>query len=317
MSSIPKKSQPVSVIIPTYNGLALLQKNLPAVLAAVSPDDEVWIVDDASTDQTVEWFQDQFAANKSSDLDSVTYAGQFKTGRNTTPVFLLQNKQNQRFAKTVNRGVDQANHQLLFVVNNDVSPHPDCLKMLRPHFADETVFGVGCLELEDRATAAAAGVTPKNIKLQPNKVAGGKNELFFKRGLFQHRRASDFSAGPTAWVSGGSGMFDRQKWQELKGFDPIFAPAYWEDIDLSRRAQLAGWKTLFEPKAKVDHNHESTNQDVFNQLELASISWRNADIFTRRHAVGTQLLEYWLWKPYWWWQRFRHRQQLKNGIMSS
>ena len=40
--------------------------------------------------------------------------------------------------------------------------------------------------------------------------------------------------------------------------EKLFAPFYWEDIDLSYRAQKRGYTVLWEPRARVDHIHEST-----------------------------------------------------------
>lgn len=51
----------VSVIIPTYNGLSLLQKHLPAVLDMLRAGDELLIVDDAGHDETLNWLMEQFA----------------------------------------------------------------------------------------------------------------------------------------------------------------------------------------------------------------------------------------------------------------
>jgi hypothetical protein len=130
--------------------------------------------------------------------------------------------------------------------------------------------------------------------------------LWFERGLFHHGRAREFSAGPTAWVSGGSGLFDRQKFLALGGFDERFTPAYWEDVDLSFRARQHGWYVGFEPKATVVHLHETTNKSAFGEARIQDMSWRNAFRFTWKNATWWQTIEHMCWLPYWWFQRARH-----------
>ncbi len=280
----------VSVVIPTYNGQTLLQKNLPSVLKALKNGDEVVIVDDSSSDLTLPWLDEQFKTRqqtyKIQGKKRKVRLGHFQIGKKKIRILVLQNSRNLRFARSVNRGVQAAKFSLIFLLNNDVVPHQDCLDHLLPYFADPAVFGVAPLEIEQ----AEGG------------MFGGKNVLEFKRGMYIHRRAQEFHSGSTAWVSGGSGLFDRTKWLQLGGFDPDFSPAYWEDIDLSFRARLKGWKVLFEEKAVVDHNHESTNLSVFGQQQIQRMSWKNAKLFTQKHVSGIRKFQYWLWKPYWWWK---------------
>lgn len=284
----------VSVVIPTYNGQQLLEKNLPAVLNCLHDGDEVVIVDDASTDQTLSWLKNQFATKSWTytihNKKYYTQVGAFTNTNKKIRILVVLNKRNLRFGRSCNRGVLLAKYNLIFLLNNDVSPHRDVLKHLLPYFNDKQVFAVGPLEIERHA----------------GNQKGGKNKIWFEKGLFVHSRADDYQSGETAWVSGGSGLFDKKKWLTLDGFDPSFAPAYWEDIDLSYRARKKGWKVVFEEKAIVDHNHESTNQDVFGNRQIATMSWKNADLFTKKHANFFQKIYYLLWKPYWWIKRLWH-----------
>jgi GT2 family glycosyltransferase len=257
----------VSVIIPNYNGQSLLKKNLPLVVKVMRAGDELIVVDDASTDASVEWLNKEFQTKAKISIK------------------IIQNEVNLRFAASVNKGVAAASSPHVFILNSDVIPHTGVIEQLLKHFENPQVFAVGCSEQEESGQK------------------GGKNQLFFRRGLFAHQRATEFSTGPTAWVSGGSGMFDRKKWLELGGFDVAFSPAYWEDVDLSMRARKRGWIILFDAEALVDHRHETTNSSVFGERKIAAMSWKNGLYFTRKHANWWQKVQYWLWKPYWWWRR--------------
>lgn len=278
---MPTSAPPVSAVIPTYNGRRLLERYLPAVFTCLRRGDELVIVEDTGPDDTVPWLITKFHLKSArSPLAGVdVYRGSFV--KKKIDVTLVYNQRNQRFGETSNRGVKIAKHQLIFLINSDVAPRKTALKYLLPYFADPNVFAVGPLEIEHGKKS-------------------GKNQMWFDRGMFIHSKASNFSAGPTAWVSGGSGLFSKKKWLTIGGFDRLFYPAYWEDIDLSFQARQRGWQVLFEPKAVVDHNHETTNQSVFGQRKMEQISWRNANKFVWKNGDFWQKMAHLLWKPYWW-----------------
>lgn len=294
--------KPVSVIIPTYNGKKILQKNLPSVIDALKKDDELVIVDDNSNDRTLHYLSRKFKLNFSAVGGDKYGSFELYTSflANKAQIKVIYNLDNLRFAATVNRGVAQVQSDYFFLVNNDVTIKTDTIDKLLANFSKQkNLFAVGCLETEPNL----------------NNIKGGKNKLSFNKGLFSHQRADDFSSGATAWASGGSAMFNRSRWLKLGGFDTDFYPAYWEDIDLSFRAKQRGWKVWFDQEAKVTHNHESTNQPVFGKDSLDKISWRNADRFTAKHTKGKQKLSFYLHKPYWVWQRFKQLMTVKSSLV--
>lgn len=276
-------SSPVSVIIPTHNGRHLLQQHLTSVENMMRSSDELIIVDDASTDDTLNWLKKRYTASQ---VGPTRFSGSFSKGSHSVKVLILALTQNGRFAKAVNTAVEHTASPTFLLLNNDVEPDSQLLTTLVPLFFDNRVFGVGCHEYEDEART----------------IEGGKNRLWFERGIFQHARATEFSTGETAWVSGGSGMFDTNKWHILGGFDEEYYPAYWEDTDLSFRARKNGWKTLFCAEAVVLHQHETSNKSEFGQSNIRKLSWEHQKYFTRKHADAWQLLQYYIWQPYWWWK---------------
>lgn len=298
-------SAPVTVVIPTYNGKHLLTKHLPRVMTAMRQGDELLIVDDASTDDTTHWLEAAFELKQAEvepEIDELpddyfppinemslrVLFGKHQQNNKKIRLSVIRNRDNLRFAASVNLGFALASNRLVLLLNNDVSPEKDVIEQLLPHFSEEEIFAVGCLEYEQDREGEKAG----------------KNKLWFSKGLFWHSKADNFITGETAWVSGGSGMFDQEKWLDLNGFDKRFHPAYWEDIDISFRARKWGWQVLFEEEAVVYHQHESTNTDVFGQKKIEEISWQHANSFTWKNGNLLQKLLYLLWKPYWWWKRF-------------
>ena len=279
----------VSIVIPSYKGVHLYEKNFQAVLDCMRDGDEVVVVDDASgpEDNTIAWFQEKFKVKQQdfSDFAADYYQSTHKHKDKKLSIVLLVNQENQRFGASSNRGFAVSKNELVFLINNDVAPHKDCLQYLIPHFDNQKVFAVGCLEHETHI----------------NEI-GGRNKLWFERGMFLHSRYKDMSLGETAWASGGSAMFRRSIFLEIGGFDKLYYPAYWEDIDLSFQARKRGFLVLFEPKAQVDHNHETTNKSVFGEKKMQEMSWRNAKKFTLKNGTIYQKISFLLWQPYWWWK---------------
>lgn len=287
----------VTAVIPNYNGQRLMHRYLPMVLDGLRHQDELIVVDDASSDGSVEWLRETFALKQRKEhSEFITWSGTSGSKTQHVDIKVIVNKRNIRFGASCNRGVEQAKGEVILLLNNDVKPRPGLLSTLLPYFQDEKVFAVGCAELEP--------LSPKSKEYR----LGGKNKLWFSKGLFTHSRADSFETGETAWVSGGSGAFSRRKWLELGGFSSQFYPAYWEDVDLSFRARQKGWKVLFDRRAEVEHHHETTNQTAFGQRKIFDMSWKHAQTFVWKNGTLHQKIANILWKPYHWY--FWIRQQL-------
>lgn len=305
-----KATQSISVVIPNYNGSELLRKFLDSVAADLDAGDEIIIVDDSSTDKSVEYLVERFSLNQQevedsnqvsenffphlSNLEYSYYFGTAKLNSKTLQIKVLALAKNVRFAAAVNAGVLLVENNYFLLLNNDVEVLPGCKNALL-NVVDPKVFGVGCLEYEENFEGEKSG----------------KNKLWFEKGLFNHSKAMEMTSGTTAWVSGGSGLFSAKKWIALDGFDQLFYPAYWEDIDISFRAQKKGWKVLFEESAVVLHKHESTNLDVYGKKKMYSMSWKNADAFVIKNGTLLQKIMHVLWKPYW---KIMRNQYLKNTV---
>lgn len=246
----------ISIVIPNYNGLKLLKKHLPSVVRH-SSGTQIIIIDDASTDSSVDWIRTAYPQ-----IDIIT------------------NGDNLGFAASVNIGVSAAKHNLVLLLNNDVSLHQATIKHLKLHFQDPQVFGVGALE-----------------KL-PGGRTRGKSTGSFQRGLLVHSRARSMSPGKTLWLFNASAMFNKKIWHRLGGLDPLYKPAYWEDIDLSYRAWKAGYICLFEPKAVVKHDTEATMNQVLGEAK-AIYAYRNQLLFFWKNITDLDLIIYHLlWTPY-------------------
>lgn len=172
------------------------------------------------------------------------------------------NKENIGFAKSVNRGVKMASGEFILLLNSDVRIETIKFDNLINQFKqNKDIFAISFLQEEKGGKK------------------GGKNIISFKRGLVTHDRAAGLSRGLTAWAEGGSCILRKKYFDELGGFDQIYAPFYWEDIDISYRAYKAGWKILFDPGVVVEHHHESTIGKYYSKEFIDKTSFRNQFIF--------------------------------------
>jgi len=236
---------PASVVIPNWNGKALLEENLPAVLAAADlypAPTEVIVVDDGSTDGSVQFVRRRFPG-----------------------IRVVERDRNGGFAVACTDGIRAARYEVVVLLNSDVSPRPDFLAPLLAHFARDDVFAVSCLSVSDEAGTPREGA---KVPRRPH----------------DYGRLKDIydvpSAVPTLYAVGGHCALRRCAFFQIGGFDPLFEPFYWEDLDLCYRAWKRGWRVLFEPRSVVLHRRASgAITSTFRQWRIRKILRRNRVLF--------------------------------------
>lgn len=264
----------LSIIIPNYDGQNLLEKNLPKVFDAIALHKdggvEVIAIDDCSTDNSMDILE-----SLKRNMKSLYPTIKFK---------IIKNEKNLGFSSAINRGVKNADGDILILINTDVVPERNFLKPLLNHFQNENIFAVGCMD--------------KSIE-NGKFVLRGRGIGEWKRGFFVHSRG-EVDKKNTLWVNGGSGAFRKNIWEKLGGFNELYNPFYWEDIDLSYRAIKSGYKVLFEPNSVVVHEHEKgAIKKKFSPMQIKSISYRNQFIFAWKNATDLKLeLLHVLWLPF-------------------
>ncbi len=202
---------------------------------------------------------DDFSGDDSVDLLEKEFA---------SDVRLIKHQKNQRFAATVNTGVRFSKGTHVCLLNTDVIPTENFLEKVIPSLKDKRVFGVTLHEI---------GFGP----------AGGSFDGY----LAHYGKPASTSIENTLWISGGSGVFSKEKWQELHGLDSeLFSPFYWEDVDLGYRAHKRGYQLLWEPGALVTHKHESvTNPKNFKKSYLSLMKERNELLFIWKNITSKNL----------------------------
>lgn len=258
----------LSIVIPSYNGKALLARNLPPLLRVVSGQSlpvEIIVVDDASSDGTCQLLKEEFPAVK-----------------------VIVNRVNAGFGESVNRGAEAAVNEIVLMLNNDILVEEGLLDKALRWFDDPAVFSVTPNIIDPRRgesqaiTRLRAGVCwfrTVNLQLHDLPDLAGEVPLFFG--------------------SGGASFYDRRKLMQLGGFDPVYRPFYVEDMDLSYRAWKSGWKCLLEPGTTVYHETSSTILNLHKKRKIKFIGDRNRTLFLWLNITdGRLILRYFFCLPF-------------------
>ena len=236
-----------SVVIPNWNGKDLLEKYLPSVVEALAgnPDNEIVVVDNGSTDGSADFVRAAFPQ-----------------------VTLLALPRNLGFGGGSNAGIRAARNDIVVLLNSDMRVDPGFLAPLLEGFRDPQVFSVAC----------------QIFFADPNKVREetGLTQGWWQDGGLRVRHRIDPAIDdlfPCFYGGGGSCAFDRGKFLELGGFDPLLHPFYLEDTDLGYLAWKRGWKVLYQPRSTVYHQHRGTIGKVFGEERIQAVLKKNYVLF--------------------------------------
>lgn len=210
-----------TIVIPNINGKGWLKDSIESVYAQTEQDFELIVVDNGSTDESLE------------------QARAYCVRPNFT---LIENGVNTGFSHAVNQGIARAQGEYVVLFNNDAFAEPQWLaELIRTAEKDPRIFAVQSLMIRhfDRELADDAGdyVT---VMAFACKTGDG-------------RRASRYTKEKRIFSAcGGASLYRRRILDEIGGFDENFF-AYFEDVDLSWRANNAGYKNVFCPAARCYH----------------------------------------------------------------
>lgn len=210
----------VSVIIPSWNGFALLRGCLEALRRQTYPNYEVIVADNGSTDGSVPALEREFPE-----------------------VRVLALPTNGGYSGGCNAGIGAARGELLVMLNNDTEADPGWLEAL--------------VEAMDRHPEAGS-VASRIMIYDRRDVLHSAGDLYRRNGTPDSRGVWQPYGPPfdqECYVFGGCGgavAYRRKMLDEIGVFEEDFF-MYCEDVDLNWRAQLAGWKCVYTPEAVIYH----------------------------------------------------------------
>ena len=208
------------------------------------------VIDDCSTDNSLEILADEFPEVRTE-----------------------QTPQNLGFQEANNYAVKLAESKIVMPMNNDIKLDPKALHYLAQYFDNKDTFAV----------------SGKIFAFDQTTFLYGNRGGYFQKGHFHLYEKPPEDDSQTLFACGGAFMVNRQKYLDLGGFDSMYHPLYYEEIDLSYRALKRGWKVHYEPQSIAYHKVQATitRQEKLRRISL--ISARNNYLFVWKNILDRSM----------------------------
>lgn len=235
----------VSLIVISYNKKELTRKCLDSIFAGKNKGliEEVIVVDNASTDGSVEFLKKQ------------------------KNIEFIQNRKNFGFAKANNIAAQKAKGDILIFLNNDTEVQTMWLEPIVKTFEEKKNIGaVGVKLLFPDGLIQHAG-----LAFYPDHIA---RHIYYRARADKPRvnKEREFKAVTAACIAIPKSVFF-----EVGGFDEEYINGM-EDVDLCLKIKQKGYKIIYQPKSVVIH-HESVSPGRFNHsqhnADLYMSRWRD------------------------------------------
>lgn len=222
----------VTIVIPNYNGLTYMEPCFQALENQTCREFEVLVVDNGSTDGSVEWLKKQ----------------------QIPAVFLPENI---GFAGAVNIGIKKSRTPYVILLNNDTRADKNYVKeLLRTIRRSPRIFSV----------------SSKMVQLHNPGLMDDAGDMYcllgwaFQRGV--GRSASGYNRPVRVFSAcAGAAIYRRSIFEEIGYFDEMHF-AYLEDLDVGYRARIAGYDNLYCPSALVRHVGSGTSGSKYNAFKV-------------------------------------------------
>lgn len=237
---------------------------------------------DALNQQTVQDFITIVVDNGSTKDESIAW---LRTWQNEDPErrIFLDNQENLGFSSAVNRGIQYAlDHAIPYtlLLNNDTRVAPDFVE---------------CLSRVMEKKKHTFALSSKMVKMHDPRIMDDAGDEYTILG-WQFQRGLEQSSSRPCWniparvfsACAGAAMYRTDVFRKIGFFDEAHF-AYLEDIDISYRANLAGYRIYYEPTAVCEHVGSGTSGSKYNSFKV-HLSARNSIYLLYKNMPGWMLL---------------------------
>jgi O-antigen biosynthesis protein len=260
----------LSVVIVNYNVRQFLENALISLVHALKGiDGEIFVVDNASEDGSVEMVRSKFP-----------------------DVRVIANKENVGFARANNQALRQAKGDYLLLINPDTLVQEDTLHVMLKFFRESPDAGMaGCKILNpDGSFQLGAHRSFPTPWVAFTRIVG-LSALFPKSRLFGRYNLTYLSPDETYEVDAISGSFmmlSRIAYEKIGGLDETFF-MYGEDLDYCYRMNQAGFKVYYVHATKIVHfKGESTRRSSIDEIKTFYAAMQ---IFVEKHFSSSFFVE--------------------------
>lgn len=223
----------ISIIIPNYNGRNYISACLDSLFKQSLIPFEIIVVDNASKDE------------------SLKIVERYKDVR------LIKLDKNYGFSKAVNKGIKAAKGDYVVLLNNDTEVDKDWLLEL-----------VNCIEKDDKIFSCSSKMLRYHERDKIDDAGDEYNILgwAYKRG--DGASIEKYNSNEPVFSScAGAAIYRKKVFEEIGYFDENFF-AYMEDVDVSYRAKIKGYKNVYCSRAIVYHIGSATSGSKYNSFKV-------------------------------------------------
>lgn len=212
------------MVVPSYNGRALLTECLEGLRGQTHVPLEVIVVDDGSTDGSAEAVRKSFPQ-----------------------VRVLRMPENRGFCAAANAGIAAARGSYVALINNDAVPSSEWLGAL-----------VRVMESDPRIAACASKLLTQDDPPRLESAGDLYRPWRSPRARGAGRPKDEFDLpGPVFGACAAAAIYRAEALEDVGLFDESLG-SYYEDVELCFRFHLGGWKVWYAPTAIVRHRGHGT-----------------------------------------------------------
>ncbi|GAA4449309.1 glycosyltransferase family 2 protein [Nibrella saemangeumensis] len=197
---------------------------------------------------------------------------------------IIRSERNLGFTGGNNLGMQEANGDYFFIVNNDTELTPTLLEDLLQPFAEDPKIGVTCPKIrffDQPDLVQYAGYSPMNMYTGTATPVGERQP---DNGRFDQPSLTHFAHGCAMMVR-------RSVVEQVGRFAERFF-LYYEELDWSQRIKNAGYLIYYQASALILHK-ESVSVGRQNPLKTYYLT-RNRILYMRRHCSALQRTVFYL-----------------------
>ena len=270
----------LSVVIVNWNSGPYLARLLTSLRPLKDELEEIWVVDNASSDSSLDGLED------------------------TPGVRILSLPQNQGFAGGANEGISRTSSNLILLLNPDVEVVSDSVRQLYQEMNKRPEAAIVCGSLEDPQGRSQSAF---QLRPLPSWKSVLSDALFvdeFKQWVesgFLKRKstAASVSSSPggrkldSEQPAAAAWLLRKEAWKEMGGFDTRFYPAWFEDVDYCKRLQDSRWQIFYFSHLPMIHRGGLALEKLSHSA-FVEIFYRNLLRYLRKHHARLYPL---LWLP--------------------
>jgi len=216
----------IAVVILNWNGVKLLEQFLPSIVR-FSPDADIYVADNASTDDSISFVKANFPT-----------------------IHIIENKSNFGFAQGYNEALTHVDAEIFALINSDVEVTENWLTPIIKTFKNEpqtAIIQPKILDFKRKEYFEYAGAAGGFIDKYGYPYCRGRIFETIEKDNGQYNDNCDIF-----WASGACFFIRSSVFNELKGFDSDFF-AHQEEIDLCWRASNKGYTSKYNSQSVVYH----------------------------------------------------------------